>query len=436
MTDPACLAWPFFDRTHRNLAEELLAFAASLTPLRAGEDADSACRRLLGQMGEVGLFSVAVPALYGGRHERLDLRSLALVRESLAHAHAGADFVFAIQGLGAGPISLFGSKDQNDRFLPGIARGEAMAATELARPHSDEGPDDEGAYEEGGDDAGGRGEGNGAAAGASGRAHVIARPGRGWYSLEGATGWIANGAIADLVILEAEVAGEGAGEDGGEGGGATCFILETGSAGLHVEERLASPAPASLARLRLEGCRVPRANLLGGVGQGAAIARTTAETFRPCLAAAALGLARHAFAAAERHPAAPIERRGAIAAALDATALLIHRAAWLRDVRGAAIAREAAMAELEAFRAATLAIETATAAAGAEALKPESRLAALPRELQALRLQAAPTAALLRHLADPPAAAPTDPPSPPPTPDTIPVPRPDPGGPEGGGTLH
>ncbi len=62
------------------------------------------------------------------------MRTLCLARETLARHDGLADFAFAMQGLGSGPISLFGTADQRARYLPAVARGEKIAAFALSEP--------------------------------------------------------------------------------------------------------------------------------------------------------------------------------------------------------------------------------------------------------------------------------------------------------------
>ena len=101
-----------------------------------GEDIDAECRALVRKLGEGGWLRYCVPAAWGGMHETLDVRSLALIRETLARHSGLADFAFAMQGLGSGTISLFGSDAQKHAYLPAVARGEKIAAFALTEPTS------------------------------------------------------------------------------------------------------------------------------------------------------------------------------------------------------------------------------------------------------------------------------------------------------------
>ncbi|MGH8722350.1 MAG: acyl-CoA dehydrogenase family protein, partial [Burkholderiales bacterium] len=130
MPDRSYLAWPFFEERHRALAAEVERFANEALG-EVDEDAsevDATCRMLVGRLAEAGLLRHVVPAAYGGMHDRLDVRSLCLVRETLARFAALADFAFAMQGLGSGAITLFGTEDQRRACLPAVAEGRRIPA--------------------------------------------------------------------------------------------------------------------------------------------------------------------------------------------------------------------------------------------------------------------------------------------------------------------
>ena len=131
MPDRSFLGWPFFEEHHRALAADVERVAETLVdPIDA--DLDATCRLLVRHLAEVGLLRHTVPAAYGGASERLDVRTLCLVRETLARFEGLADFAFAMQGLGAGAISLFGSEEQRRASLPAVAQGRKIAAFALS----------------------------------------------------------------------------------------------------------------------------------------------------------------------------------------------------------------------------------------------------------------------------------------------------------------
>ncbi|HET6765600.1 MAG TPA: acyl-CoA dehydrogenase family protein, partial [Longimicrobiaceae bacterium] len=121
MPDRTYLGWPFFTDAHREVADAAAAWAADeLGAAHAAGDVDDACRALVRRLGAAGWLRRCVPQAYGGVTPALDVRTLCLMRETLAHADALADFAFAMQGLGAGPITLFGSEALKRRYLPRV----------------------------------------------------------------------------------------------------------------------------------------------------------------------------------------------------------------------------------------------------------------------------------------------------------------------------
>ena len=111
MADTTYLDWPFFEDRHRALAADLDAWAGRELASIDHSDTDAACKALVSTMGEAGWtqHSAVDPDDAGSR---LDVRSLCIIRETLARHDGLADFAFAMQGLGTGAISLFGSPEQ------------------------------------------------------------------------------------------------------------------------------------------------------------------------------------------------------------------------------------------------------------------------------------------------------------------------------------
>ena len=136
MADKSFLDWPFFDEGHRRLADELEDWCTTELAEPHDDHIDANCIDLALRLGAGGWLRYCVPAAYGGVHETLDVRSLALIRETLARHSGLADFVFAMQGLGSGAITLFGSDAQKRDWLFGVATGERIAAFALTEQNS------------------------------------------------------------------------------------------------------------------------------------------------------------------------------------------------------------------------------------------------------------------------------------------------------------
>lgn len=364
MTDKSFLQWPFLEPRHREMAGRLEAWAAAnLSEIDPG-DIDQACRGLVGSLGRDGWLKFSAPG--EGEAERIDVRTLALIRETLARHSGLADFAFAMQGLGAGPISLFGSAEQRNAWLPKTRAGKAIAAFALSEPAS-------------GSDV-------------ANIATAARRDGNG-FVLDGEKTWISNGGIADFYIVFART-GEAPGARG-----LSAFIVEADNPGLSIAERLEVIAPHPLARLRFDRCRVPASALVGVAGDGFKIAMATLDVFRTSVGAAALGFARRALdetlrRAANRHlfgaPLADLQMvQGHIAdmaLEVDAAALLIYRAAWTKDMGAARVTREAAMAKLFATEAAQRVIDAAVQIHGGDGVRSGHPVEKLYREIRALRI--------------------------------------------------
>lgn len=368
MADRSFLDWPFLDARHRQLHAGIDAWARIALPgLVDHHDVDASCRRLVRALGEAGFLSQVVPAAFGGASEALDVRALCLARETLAWHEGLADFAFAMQGLGTGPISLFGSEAQKQRYLPPVARGEAIAAFALSEA-------------EAGSDVAAmmtRAEPDGAA-------HV---------RLNGAKTWISNGGIADHYIVFARE-GEGQGTRN-----ISAFIVDAGLAGFEIADRIEVTAPHPLATLRFIDCRIATSQRIGAPGEGFKIAMATLDVFRSTVGAAALGLGRRALDEATARAASRPMFGGVLgdlqltqaaladsATEIDAAALLIYRAAWTKDMGAARITREAAMAKMFATEAAQRVIDRAIQIFGGEGVRVGSKVEELYREVRALRI--------------------------------------------------
>ena len=365
MPDRSFLDWPFFEDRHRALADQLERWCADALKGADHADVDKVCREMVARLGADGwLTHAAIDPDSTGRS--LDVRALCLIRETLARHDGLADFTFAMQGLGTGAISLFGTASQQRRWLPLTRAGKAIAAFALSEAKS------------GSDVA---------------SIDLAARLEGDTYVLNGEKTWISNGGIADIYTVFART-GEAPGSRG-----LSAFLVPADTPGLHIAERLDVIAPHPLARLSFHNCRVPRAALIGAPGQGFAIAMAVLDMFRPTVAAAALGFARRALDEAlariktRRLFGAPMSNlqmvQGHIAdmaVDIDAAALLVYRAAWLKDSGMPRVSREAAIAKLFATDHAQGVIDKAVQMHGGDGVRKGSVVERLYREIRALRI--------------------------------------------------
>ena len=369
MSDGSFLQWPFFNDEHRELAARLDDWASRHIPsLTADEhhDLDGTCKAIVKALGDAGFTSYAVPASAGGQHKKLDVRSLCIIRETLARHNALADFAFAMQGLGSGPISLFGDEAQQAAYLNAVATGDKIAAFSLSEP-------------EAGSDV--------AAMSCSARAD-----GDQWV-LNGTKTWISNAGIADFYTVFART------DDTGGAKGISCFVVEAGTPGFEVTERIDLVAPHPLGTLTFSDCRIPRAHLVGAEGRGFGIAMATLDVFRSTVAAAALGMARRALDetldyTAERNifggklgDLQLVQAKiGEMALGVDSSALLVYRAAWTKDCAAERVTREAAMAKYHATETAQQVIDAAVQLHGGKGVTKGYIVEALYRDIRALRI--------------------------------------------------
>ena len=368
MIDASFLSWPFFENRHRQFANDLSAWAASdVKPLVDHHDVDASCRRLVRRMGEAGWLRAVVPEAYGGLFPSFDVRTLCLARETLAFHDGLADFAFAMQGLGTGPITLFGSDVLKARYLPPVARGEAIAAFALSEP-------------EAGSDV-------------AAMSTTATPDGPDHVRIDGVKTWISNGGIADHYVVFAR-SGEAPGAKG-----LSAYVVDAQSPGLIVENRIDVIAPHPLATLRFDNCRVPLSQRIGGPGEGFKVAMATLDVFRSTVGAAALGLARRALSEALQHAAsrklfgAPLgdlqmtqASLADMATGVDSAALLVYRAAWTKDQGAPRVTREAAMAKMHATETAQGVIDKAVQIFGGLGVTKGVKVEELYREIRALRI--------------------------------------------------
>ena len=357
---------PFFEKQHHSLASGLDAWACErLTTRMHGGDIDDACKGLVRQLGDAGWLRWCVPQAGGGALPGLDSRSLCLSRQILGFYDGLADFAFAMQGLGSGPISLFGSAEQQAKYLPLVAQGRAIAAFALSEPNA-------------GSDA----------------AAMTTRATRegDTYRINGTKTWISNAGIADFYTVFACTENDTA-------DGVTAFVIDAATPGLRVSERFDVCAPHPIGTIEFNDCVIAASNRISEPGRGFKVAMQTLDVFRASVGAAALGLAqaaanmgikraqaREMFGATLADLQLTQAAIGQMATDIDAAALLVYRAAWQRDVLGERTTKQAAMAKLFATEAAQRVIDQNVQIHGGLGVKVGHPAESLYREIRALRI--------------------------------------------------
>lgn len=366
----AHLELPFFGDPHRALANGLVAWAREQHVDESDDRA--ACKEWVQRLGAAGWLRYCVPAAHGGALPALDSRALVILRETLAFHSPLADFAFAMQGLGSGAITLAGTPEQQARYLPAVASGQKIAAFALSEPEA----------------------GSDVAAMA-----LRATPTATGWALNGQKTWISNGGMADFYLTFAKT------EPDAGARGISAFIVDADTPGLDASAHIQVMAPHPLATLSFNGCAVAQDALVGTPNGGFKLAMQTLDIFRASVAAAALGMARRAFAEAVQHAKSrkmfgqtladfqlTQARLGEMSALIDAAALLTYRAAWMRDcssTSGAgtpAYTAAAASAKLTATENAQKVIDMALQMFGGRGVQVGTVVEHLYRDIRSLRI--------------------------------------------------
>ena len=277
-------------------------------------------------LAELGCFGVAVPAQWGGAG--LDYLALAVILEEIAAGDGATSTIVSVNNCPVCSILMAWADDaQKQAWLEPLARGDLLGAFCLTEPH--------------------------VGSQADGLKTTAIKDGDG-YVLNGVKQFITSGKKGDVAIVMA-VTDKSAGKKG-----ISAFIVPTNTPGYtvaRVEDKLGQHA-SDTAQVVFEGCRVPRANLLGEEGQGLKIALSGLEGGRIGIASQSVGMARAAFEAALAYSkqrvafGKPIFEHQAVqfrladmATQIEAARQLIHHAASLKDAHQPCL-KEAAMAKL------------------------------------------------------------------------------------------
>ncbi|MFL5321595.1 MAG: acyl-CoA dehydrogenase family protein [Myxococcaceae bacterium] len=320
--------------------------------------------RIAEKVKALGYFGYLVPKAYGGVNEKVDVRSICVLREEMAYRDAACDSLFAVQGLGSHPVLLGGDERQKHELLPAVARGEALFAFGLTEP-------------EAGSDV-------------AALATVATKTGNG-YALSGQKRFISNAGVASHYTVFART-GEGT-------KGISAFIVPANTPGLRVKAGMQLLADHPIGELFFEGAVVPESARLGAEGTGMKLALSTLDIFRSTVGAAAIGMATRALDEAIRYArtrkqfGAPLSELQAVqgliadsAVELEASRLLVHKAAATKDSGAERVTYEAAVAKLFATEAAQRIIDRALQIHGGNGVVKGFAVERLYRDVRALRI--------------------------------------------------
>ena len=323
-------------------------------------------RPLVRALAEHGLLPQLLPERAGGsRTKDVSALDLCLLREALAMESTEAETALAMQGLGAYPILQSGTEELIQRWVPAVARGEAVAAFALSEPEH----------------------GSDAAA-----IDLRAEPDAGGYRLTGVKTWISNAPDADFYTIFARTT------PGARSKGVSAFVLPEDTSGL-TGAPIELISPHAIGRLELDGAFVPADHVLGEVDRGFGVAMRTLDLFRPSVGAFAVGMAQAALEAAAAHADArqafgkPIREFQAVSHSLaematrtQAARLMVYAAAAAYDGGAPTVTSTSAMAKLFATETAQFVVDAAVQIHGAAALERGHLLERLYREVRAPRI--------------------------------------------------
>ena len=369
---------PFFSPAHQQLAARLQVWARA----QGVDERDdrSACLDWVARLAQDGWLKYCVSFAHGGVFEQIDSRSLVIIRETLSQYSALADFAFAMQGLGSGPITMGGNPTQQNGYLSGVCSGQKIAAFALSE-------------EQAGSDV-------------AAMTCTATREADG-FVLHGEKTWISNGGMAHFYVIFCKT-------DAALGSrGISAFIVDAQTPGLDDSTHLQVMAPHPLATIKLNHCRVPASALLGPWNGGFKLAMQTLDIFRTSVAGAALGMARRALhEALEYAKSRPLFKQrlsdfqitqvklGQMKALIESASLLTYQAAWIRDTQlagedmktpqGSALhqryTQAAAMAKWVATENAQQVIDMALQMHGGKGVLVGQKIESLYRDIRALRI--------------------------------------------------
>jgi acyl-CoA dehydrogenase len=371
----------FFDVGHMQLGERAKRFALEIAkpeedshgagPTPTYDELGARCRLIAQALAKAKLLDVCVPAtcggaFFGGRRDAVDVRAVSLVRETLAWSSALAEFVLAMQGLGTYPIALAGTDNQKKSILPAVLQGESLAAFAITEP-------------EAGTDI------------ASMRC-TAERHGDG-YVLRGRKTFISNAGIAGHYVVFAKT------DPAAGNKGITAFIVKPTDPGFVFEGGLSLVTDHPVGSIMFDDLRVGLERRLAREGDGFKLAISTLDSFRTTVGAAACGMARRALdealfrATTRRQFGKEIAENQQIQAylaemvtMLEASRLLVYRAAAARDHGTERVSIDASMAKMFATESAQKIIDLAVQIHGAVGVLRGTAVERLYRDVRALRI--------------------------------------------------
>ena len=359
---------PFLDDSQLELRRRVRAWVDNNLIANVCEESniDGAARRLVHDLGRESLVAYVVPKNFGGARETVQARDLCILREELARGSALADAMLATQALGSYPIIMAGSEEQKARYLSEMGTGQAIAAFALTEPQA----------------------GSDVAAMETRATQHGAK-----YVINGVKCFISNAGIAHTYVVFAVT------RSGANKKQVSAFVVPADTPGLVLKEKLRLLSPHPIGTIAFEECEIPQANLLGREGEGLSIALRTLDTLRCTVGAAALGLAERALEEAIHHSRTRRQfgqelagfqaiqfKLADMATELEASRLLVYRAAWVNDCGAKDLKVKSSMAKLYATEAAQRIVDQALQIHGGIGVVTGTPVERLYRDVRALRI--------------------------------------------------
>ncbi len=354
------------DQHYKDLQEEARECARAIEHIAVEADNMSELHPgVLKALQASNLSNLMVPAAFGGRSEMIDPLAICVVREVLMATSSHLDSLFALQGIGSYAITVGGSDEQREEWLPKVARAEVLPA--LALTEVDAGSDIKRITTEG-----------------TGAGDAMV--------LNGNKSFISNAGAAAFYIVLAK-------EGPKDAGGFSMFLVPADAKGVSISPSPELIAPHVLGEVDLKNVSLTDKNRLGVPGKGMDLTLATLSVFRVSVAGAAVGLAQAALEEAVRHTRTrhqfgrPLARLGPVAQMLadswieiEMARLLAYRAAAMAKDDPGSTLQHSSMAKLAASEMASRVVDRSVQSMGRFGLIKDSKIERLYRQARPMRI--------------------------------------------------
>jgi acyl-CoA dehydrogenase len=351
-----------FSDSDRSLMREAALVAEAVEPIAAEADASSTIHTgVLGALKDSRLGELTVPAEYGGRFSAVDPFAVCLVREVLMATSSHLDSLFALQGIGSYAVSMAGSPELKDQWLPRVASFDALAALAITEP-------------EAGSDV-------------RSIATTVTKQ-KGNIVLQGEKSFISNAGSAAFYTVLAR-----------EDDTYSAVLVPGDLPGIAVEPSPELIAPHVLGDVTFDNVILDEGLRLGRPGQGMELVLATLAVFRVSVAGAAIGLAEAALREATRHAnvreqfGRALARHGPVAVMLadcwtelEAARLLTYRSAIRARTDALGSLHDSSMAKLAATEMAARVVDRCVQIMGRWGIIHESKIERLYRQARPMRI--------------------------------------------------